>query len=120
MPSKQYRDIEPDEAYHYATKYPVNEAFESENHTISIIEYGSGEEAPASYHHDPIEEYNVVLEGTLEIELGDDVVVADEGTVTYVPPGTPHAPRNPYVESATLLLLYAPAIPLMENTTLLE
>ncbi len=44
--------------------------------------------------HDTIEHEQVIVEGTLELTVGDTTRVVNMGDVVYLPPDQPHAYRN--------------------------
>lgn len=46
-------------------------------------------------HTHPHEEAFVILEGSAEVRLGNELRVVEPGTVVFVPPETPHGTRNP-------------------------
>ncbi len=50
--------------------------------------------APLHLHHNDDEAW-YVLEGTLSVRVGNDVVEAHAGTAVFVPRGTPHTYWNP-------------------------
>lgn len=114
---KHYREISVDDSFVYGTRYGVSDAFGAENLRTSVIQFDPGEEGPLSYHHEPIEEFYVVLDGKLDVQIEEELVEADEGTVLFIPPGTSHAPRNPYDEPATLLTMVAPDLPMGEYSS---
>lgn len=120
MPSKgwaHYRDVPVDHSFGYGVKYDVAERFGSDNMQMTVIRFDPGDEGPLNYHHDPIEEYYVVLEGKLDVQLDDELVTAEAGTVLYLPPGTAHAPRNPYDDPAVLLAVLSPNLSIPEHST---
>jgi mannose-6-phosphate isomerase-like protein (cupin superfamily) len=63
--------------------------------------------APTHVHvHE--DEYSFVLEGTVGVQIGDEVVEAGPGTLVFKPRGIPHAFWNPGDEEARLLELISP------------
>lgn len=120
MPEKgwaHYRDVPTDESFEYGVKFDVEALFGAENMLMSVIRFDPGEAGPLNYHHAPIEEYYVVLEGTLDVQLDEELVTAERGTILYLPPGTAHAPRNPYEEPAVLLAVLSPNASIPEHST---
>jgi cupin domain len=59
--------------------------------------------APPHLHRSDDEAW-YVLEGTLHVRVGDEVVVANAGSGVFVPRGTPHTYWNPGPEPARYLL----------------
>ena len=55
------------------------------------------------------DEVGYVLEGTLEIRLADQTVVAQAGSVAHLPRNVPHAIRNPGKTPARYLFMTIPA-----------
>lgn len=103
-----WRDLPADGSFDYGERYGVSDAFGSENMRMSVIRFDPGERGPRHYHEGPIEEYYLVLEGTLDVTMDGEVVEADEGTVLYTPPGTQHFPENTSDEPAVLLAVSSP------------
>jgi hypothetical protein len=66
-------------------------------------------QAPLHLHHSDDEAW-YVLEGTLHIRRGDEVVEARVGSAVLVPRGTPHTYWNPAPEPARYLLIMTPRI----------
>ena len=64
-----------------------------------VIEEG----ASVPLHTHPIEEAFVVTGGALTMQLGDETLIAEAGSVVRVPPGVPHAFRNASPEPARVL-----------------
>ena len=60
---------------------------------VAELVFEAGSEIPLHTH--PVEEGFVVAEGTLTLRLGDETVVAEAESVVHIPPGVPHAVRNP-------------------------
>ena len=73
--------------------------FDSMFLTDTTMEAGSS----IPLHTHPVEEGWVVTEGALVLQLGDESVVAQSGSVVRVPPGVPHAVRNDGPERARAL-----------------
>lgn len=66
----------------------------AESLDVSLIEVGPGESGPKHAHWGSVEEFYVVLEGEMAVELADEVVRARQGTTFFFPPGAPHQPFN--------------------------
>lgn len=109
-----YRELRSDESFSHGTKYSVSDAVGSNNQSISVIRFDPGEKGPLSYHAEPVEEFYFVIEGSFRIQLDDEVFVADEDTVAFIPPGVAHRPVNDTDEPAVLLVVQTPPA---ENTT---
>ena len=65
--------------------------------------------APLHVHHSDDEAW-YVLEGTLCVRVGDDVVEARTGSGVYVPRNTPHTYWNPGPDTVRYLLIMTPNI----------
>lgn len=65
--------------------------------------------APLHLHHSDDEAW-YVLEGTLHIRRGEEIVEVRAGSATLVPRGTPHTYWNPAPEPARYLLVMTPRI----------
>jgi len=63
---------------------------------------------PPLHRHAGFTDCFYVLEGTLELSLGEDTVDAEAGTFAAIPPGTPHTFRNPGSDPVRVLGLMAP------------
>lgn len=123
MPEEGYthwKDLPIDESFKYGERHGVSDVLDSENMRCSVIQFNPGDRGPLHYHNEDQEEYYIVLEGTLDITLGDEVVEADEGTIVYTPPGTQHFPKNNTDEPAVLLALSSPNIPPSRGITVVE
>jgi mannose-6-phosphate isomerase-like protein (cupin superfamily) len=59
-----------------------------------IDEFRLDEGAQVPLHTHPVEEAWVVTEGSLTLQVGDDIVNVDANCVVRIPPGVPHAVRN--------------------------
>jgi hypothetical protein len=55
------------------------------------------------------DEYSIVLEGTIGVEIGEKVFEAGPGSVIVKPRGIPHAFWNPTDQPARLLEIISPA-----------
>ncbi|MGM0590134.1 MAG: cupin domain-containing protein [Halobacteriota archaeon] len=116
----RWEELPVDESFEYGTRHGVSDAMGSENMRFSVIEFDPGQRGPLHEHNPPGEEYYMVLEGSLDIEVGGDVVEADAGTIVYTPSETPHFPENNSDEPAILLAVSAPRLPLSEGITVLD
>jgi mannose-6-phosphate isomerase-like protein (cupin superfamily) len=78
---------------------------------MNILEPGgSMEESP--YHlHERAENCYFVLQGTLGLRLGDEVVEVPAGQAVFIPPTLPHAVWNAGDGEARLLEIYTPPGP---------
>jgi len=96
-------------AAHY-TELPeyVSDEFESENIELVVYQLEPGEGINLHYHNPPMEEYYFIMEGKLDVRLGDEEVVAEPGTVVFIPPGVKHQPENNYDETATYMMIVSP------------
>lgn len=112
-----YRELKSDDSFSHGTKYSVSDAVGSNNQSVSVIRFDPGEEGPLSYHADPVEELYFVVEGSLQIQLDDEVFDAEEGTYAFIPPGVAHRPLNDTDDPAVLLVVQTPPA---ENTTYIE
>ena len=63
---------------------------------------------PPHIHHNQVETFYVV-EGQLEIKLGDQVREAKAGDFVHISPGTPHAFLNRSQTPAKMILTFVPA-----------
>ena len=64
-----------------------------------------GADGAGPHHHETSAEVFYVVAGHVELLVGDDVVVAGEGDLVAVPPGTVHAFGAPAGRDAELLVL---------------
>jgi transcriptional regulator with XRE-family HTH domain len=74
---------------------------------LSTIEPGGGT-GPESYSHDSDEECLVVLEGRLDLWVGDEHVELDEGDAITYPSRVPHRNMNPGPAPARVLFCMTP------------
>lgn len=72
----------------------------------AIVPPGSG---PPPHIHSREEESFLVLEGEMTFQLGEDRIVANEGTFLNMPVGSLHAFKNESDKTARLLISVAPA-----------
>jgi oxalate decarboxylase/phosphoglucose isomerase-like protein (cupin superfamily) len=65
--------------------------------------------APLHLHHKDDEAW-YVIQGTLHVKVGDDIVEAKAGSAVFVPRGTPHTYWNPDDKPLRYLLIMTPNI----------
>jgi quercetin dioxygenase-like cupin family protein len=76
-----------------------------ENLMLSYLEMDEGAEVPM--HHHPHEQGGMLLEGKLELTIGDEVQVCEPGSMFLIPPNVPH--RAVAVDGpATVLDVFSP------------
>jgi mannose-6-phosphate isomerase-like protein (cupin superfamily) len=76
--------------------------------------------APLHLHHHDDEAW-YVLQGTLSVRVGDEIVTAKQGEAVIVPQGTPHTFWNPSSEPTRYLIIMQGQIqPLIEAIHRLE
>ncbi|BAY89988.1 MULTISPECIES: cupin domain-containing protein [unclassified Tolypothrix] len=68
-----------------------------------------GGTAPILHIHRQMEEMFYVLEGEVEIIVGEQTIQGLPGAFVLVPPGTPHTFSNPGSRPAKLLIMFCPA-----------
>ena len=72
----------------------------------SVFQPGTGN----SLHvHRREDEVGYVLEGALEIRVGDQIVLAEAGGVAHLPKNIPHSIRNPLRTTSHYLFMTIPA-----------
>ena len=84
---------------------------------VSYSEVGVGAGAPLHTHE--ADELIVILEGTLEARLGDEVATAGANHTLVIPPNTPHGFTNVGPGDAKLLAFFPISDP-FDHTTYLE
>ena len=72
--------------------------------------WASGGQAPPEHYHPRQEEHFEVLEGELQVRIGDAERTLPAGETIDVPPGTPHAMWNAGPASARALWQTRPAL----------
>lgn len=87
----------------FAAYWKPLQEFGAEGLDMSIIDVDPGERGPYHSHEGSVEEYYLVLDGNLDVELDDETVQGRPGTVLYFPPGAPHRPVNRSDETARFL-----------------
>ena len=78
---------------------------------LSVVEHPLAPRALGSpmHTHRKEDEYSIVLEGTVGVQIGERVFEAGPGAVVVKPRGVPHAFWNPTDRPARLLEIIAPA-----------
>jgi mannose-6-phosphate isomerase-like protein (cupin superfamily) len=76
--------------------------------TFGIIRFAPGRMLEA-HVHDGEDDAFYILEGELTFVLGDEEVIAPQGTFVLVPPGVEHAFRNDTETPVRILNIHAPA-----------
>ena len=64
---------------------------------------------PPPHIHQDADEAVYVLDGTLEMGIGDRTLTGSAGSVMFVPRGTPHSLANPGPTPARMLVILSPA-----------
>ena len=64
-----------------------------------------GGDPATGHHHKTIEEIYLVLDGEVEVKLGDDVHRLRKRDAVLIPPATPRAVRNPTDAEAAIALI---------------
>lgn len=59
-----------------------------QNLMLSYLEMDAGAEVPL--HHHPHEQGGILLEGRLQLTIGDETRVVEAGSLFIIPPNTPH------------------------------
>ncbi len=84
MPFYQVSEIEPFEPLPgLRIRAPFGEKL-----MLSYLEFDQGAVVP--FHTHPHEQGGIVLEGTIELTIGDDARTVGRGSLYIVPPNTPH------------------------------
>ena len=80
------------------------------NGSLSIVEHSLAPRALGSpvHSHRNEDEYSLVLEGIVGVQIGDQIARADVGSVIVKPRDTPHAFWNPTDAPARLLEIISP------------
>jgi quercetin dioxygenase-like cupin family protein len=78
---------------------------------FSLVEHPIAPRALAAptHTHQHEDEYSYVLEGEVEMEIGDEVLLGRPGDLIFKPRGIPHAFWNPGGAPARLLEIISPA-----------
>jgi mannose-6-phosphate isomerase-like protein (cupin superfamily) len=77
---------------------------------LDLLEFdvGPGYEGPGPHYHERHADSFYVLEGELEVRVGDETVRAGPGMYVLAPPGVVHAFTNPGPGRARFLNVHAP------------
>lgn len=59
-----------------------------QNLMLSYLEMEDGAEVPL--HHHPHEQGGILLEGKVQLTIGDETRVVEKGSLFLIPPGVPH------------------------------
>lgn len=62
-----------------------------QNIMMSYLEMDEGAEVPL--HHHPHEQAGMLLQGKLELTIGDEIRAVEAGAMFIIPPNTPHRAR---------------------------
>ena len=86
----------------------------SEDETGGLCSVWEGRVAPgmvgaSPHHHQSRDEFFYILDGELELRVGEETQTAGAGTFAFIPRGTIHGFRNASNDSATLLVMHHPA-----------
>jgi mannose-6-phosphate isomerase-like protein (cupin superfamily) len=84
----------------------------------SRFERGS-DGAPPHYHKRSAEIF-YVLDGSLEVLIGEEIVTLDAGDFLLIPPNTPHAFAPPAGAEAEVLFAFVPGVPRGDYYRLLD
>lgn len=57
--------------------------------TLGYVTLAKGSQLPL--HHHPHEQLTYMLDGKLEMHIGDELVILEPGTVKVIPSNTPHS-----------------------------
>jgi len=63
---------------------------------------------PPEHIHDEADELFYVLEGSMRLKVGTEIVTAEAGAFAYVPRGTPHSWLNIHAGVSRMLTLFVP------------
>ena len=81
-----------DESVHFRANFALHRDNGAEDSAAVVIELDPGK--ALGEHTDSPEEILLVMQGTVEFQVGDQLQVALPGTVAVVPPMVPHSMRN--------------------------
>jgi mannose-6-phosphate isomerase-like protein (cupin superfamily) len=76
-------------------------------HRVSL---GSGGEGASPHHHDRSSELFFMLDGALDVLVGNDVVTAEQGDLLVIPPELDHAFSAHRGSRADVLIVISPGI----------
>jgi uncharacterized RmlC-like cupin family protein len=68
----------------------------------------AGSPGPRLHRHLRHDETFIVLDGELTVQLGDDTVTAQSGSIVVIPRGVPHRPSNRSLQPTHVLLIFSP------------
>jgi mannose-6-phosphate isomerase-like protein (cupin superfamily) len=63
---------------------------------------------PRLHRHLRHDETFIVLDGELTVQLGDETVTAEPGSIVVIPRGMPHRPSNRSLNPTHVLLIFSP------------
>lgn len=75
------------------------------NIMMSYLEMDAGAEVPL--HHHPHEQAGMLLQGKLELTIGDETRLVEAGSMFIIPPNTPHRARA-VAGNALVLDIFSP------------
>jgi quercetin dioxygenase-like cupin family protein len=76
---------------------------------LTLCGNAPGKLGPPPHSHG-MDQFFYVLEGTMELRLGQETHVLESGSVAHIPAGTPHKHRNPGTERELHLEVIAPGL----------
>jgi mannose-6-phosphate isomerase-like protein (cupin superfamily) len=88
--------------------------------TSNLTHFEPGNAGAPSHHHTRGAELFYVLDGALQMLLGDEVTVLERGDLVVVPPGVHHAFAPAPGASADVLIVFAPGTERFEYYRLLD
>ncbi len=74
------------------------------------INVSPGDSTPSAHYHTTFSESFYILEGRIDLRLGDSIHTAGPGDFAYVPRSGVHGFTNATTEPARMLILFAPGI----------
>jgi quercetin dioxygenase-like cupin family protein len=84
--------------------WQISDLFDSETLSVTVIELEPGDSTPMHAHEPPVEEYYVVLKGTVDIDLQEETIEgATPGLIAYFPPGVEERLINRYETTSVQL-----------------
>ncbi|TDD34134.1 cupin domain-containing protein [Actinomadura sp. KC06] len=81
---------------------------------------GRGKDGATPHYHRASAEMFFILDGRLQVLIGDEVVTAREGDLLVVPPHTPHAFAAPPDSAADVLIVLTPGVDRFDYFRLLD
>lgn len=76
--------------------------------TANRSTFRTGADGAPPHVHRHMSELFYVLDGALQVLVGDEVIVLEAGDLLVVPPGTPHAFAAPRGREADVLFVFSP------------